>query len=161
MDDFVASERECSCWCCCWLMPLPPSPPLLLLRGSLSVQFSRRERGQTSELLSLFDFFFYVSRYSRVRRVVVVVFASFQLCLSDKISFFFNIASFISYFNSLLAVGWLACWLCVNHGAAFRPVVCVCVAYSDSACRRRRRRRRWLALMVTLRGAQLNLQFNF
>lgn len=115
MDDFVASERECSCWCC-WLMP--PPPPLLLLRGSLSVQ-TEREGPNERVLLSLFDFFFYVSRYSRVRRVVVVVFASFQLCLSDKISFFFNIASFISYFNSLLA-GWLACWLCVNRG---RPVV--------------------------------------
>lgn len=152
---------------------MPPPPPLLLLRGrsvfllvvlsAFSVQPEREAKQR--ELLSLFDFFFYVSRYSRVRRVVVV-FASFQLCLSDKISFFFNIASFISYFNSLLAG-----WLCVNHGAAVPPSlplwracdpsrpVCVCVAYSDSACRRRRRR--WLALMVTLRGAQLNLQFNF
>lgn len=39
---------------------------------------SKRERGQSTTRvseLSLFDFFFYVSRYSRVRRVVV--FASF------------------------------------------------------------------------------------
>lgn len=106
-----------------------------------SVQF--REREAKRELLSLFDFFFYVSRYSRVRRVV---FASFQLCLSDKISFFFNIASFISYFSSLLA-GFASTTAAVPSSLALarvrrpRPAapsrpVCVC---SDSvACRRRR-----------------------
>lgn len=105
------------------------------------------------------------------RVVVVVVFASFQLCLSDKISFFFNIASFISYFNSLLAayalrqprpsrrsaLPWArACDDRVLSRSRVRACVCILIlpvdvvvdstslAGADGDC-----------------GAQLNLQFNF
>lgn len=78
----------------------------------LPAPHSEPERERKSEslnaLLSLFDFFFYVSRYSRVRRVV---FASFQLCLSDKISFFLIL---LPLFLTLTL--FLTGWLCVNHG---------------------------------------------
>lgn len=49
---------------------------------------SERERERASRAEPVFDFFFYVSRYSRARASSRFSFASFQLCLSDKISFF-------------------------------------------------------------------------
>lgn len=65
---------------------LPATWFLLTPHTSESERARTRERASRAE--PVFDFFFYVSRYSRARASSRFSFASFQLCLSDKISFF-------------------------------------------------------------------------